>query len=289
MVEELAVKPLLILPNKKTLRSLESFQRDLCMANSTTGSMTRNLFRFYAIIFVAELQMIRLRLPREIRGEPVLLFLDGHPSRWDFYANLLFWAFNVDVVTFPGHCSHLLQMFDVCIASPPKIELKRQSATSRFSSFLATLRTEDFRMNRKENATEMRLLLIESFFTAFERVCTHRNSRRSFLATGISPYNPDVVLSSPYTIEPPAEGLLPKRQAPASAKWLTSSDESLQEMSHRAFGRDLTPDDLRLNLARVCEDLNSADIKNGRPLGKPPDILVEQAGTYRPVDVMDMK
>ena len=282
------VKPLLILPNKKTLRSLESVQSDFYMASSTTGWMTRNLFRFYAITFVAELQMIRLRLPPELRHEPVLLFLDGHPSRWDFYANLIFWTFNVDVVTFPGHCSHLLQMFDVCIASPLKIELKKELTASRFSSFLATLRPEDFRTNRKQNAREMRLLLIESFFTAFERVCTHKNCRSSFQATGISPYNPDVVLSSPYTMEPPAEGLFPKRQGPASAKWLTS-DESLQEMFRHEFGRDLTPNDLRMNLARVYEDLKNADIKYGRPLSEPPDILVEQSGTYRLAKVIELQ
>ena len=60
-------------------------------------------------------------------------------------------------------------------------------------------------------------------------------------------------------------------------------------MFHGEFGRDFTPDDLRLNLARVYEDLNNADIKNGRPLSEPRDILVEQAGTYRSADVMDMK
>lgn len=240
------------------------------------------------ITFVAELQMIRLRLPPELRHEPVLLFLDGHPSRWDFYANLIFWTFNVDVVTFPGHCSHLLQMFDVCIASPLKIELKKELTASRFSSFLATLRPEDFRTNRKQNAREMRLLLIESFFTAFERVCTHKNCRSSFQETGISPYNPDVVLSSPYTMEPPAEGLFPKRQGPASAKWLTS-DESLQEMFRHEFGRDLTPNDLRMNRARVYEDLKNADIKYGRPLSEPPDILVEQSGIYRLAKVIELQ
>ena len=55
------------------------------------------------------------------------------------------------------------------------------------------------------------------------------------------------------------------------------------------FGRDLTPNDLRMNLARVYEDLKNADIKYGRPLSEPPDILVEQSGTYRLAKVIELQ
>ena len=46
--------------------------------------MTKHLFRFYALTFVAELSRIRLQLPAHLRDEPVLLFLDGHPSKLMF-------------------------------------------------------------------------------------------------------------------------------------------------------------------------------------------------------------
>ena len=175
--------------------------------------MTRNSFRFYALTFVAKLSLVILRLPKELREEPVLLFMDGQPSRWAFYANLSFWTFNVDVITFPGHSSHLLQMFDVAIAAPLKSEIKKELSASRFATFLTTLRPQDFAMNRKQNARELRALLIESFFTAYGRVVTTKNCRHSFEATGIAPYSPDIPLSNAYAMDPPAEGLFPHRQA----------------------------------------------------------------------------
>ena len=274
------IKPLVIIPKKKTMSGLEKFDSDVYLASSTSGWMTRRIFRFYALTFVAELAHIRLHWPEDIRDEPVILFLDGHPSRWDFYANLIFWAFNVDVVTFPGHCSHLLQMFDVAIAGPLKTEIKKELSASRFAQFLATLRPEDFRLNRKKNARELRALLIESFFTAFERVTTTKNCRRSYEATGIAPYNPDAVLSSSYAMDPPAQGLFPQRQGPASSKWLTS-EETLKEMFRHENGRELTPDDMRLNLAQIYEDLKQANLDQGIPLSKAPEVLLDDRGTYR--------
>ena len=65
--------------------------------------MTKNLFRYYAMRFVAELSLIRLQYPKRLREEPVVLFVDGHPRRWDFKACLILWHFNVDCVTFSGH------------------------------------------------------------------------------------------------------------------------------------------------------------------------------------------
>ena len=120
------IRPLVILPNKKTLRSLEEFDGSMFFASSSSGWMTKVIFRYFAMIFVSELQVIRLRLPPEIRNEPALLFVDGHSSRLDFRANLILWLFNVDCLSFPGHTSHLLQMFDVCVASPLKQEFQKE-------------------------------------------------------------------------------------------------------------------------------------------------------------------
>lgn len=273
------IKPLIIIPKKKTLSGIEQFKQQVYITSSTSGWMTRNIFRFYALTFVAELSLLRLQLPKELREEPVLLFMDGHPSRWDFYANLIFWAFNVDVITFPGHSSHLLQMFDVGIAAPLKSEIKKELSASRFARFLTTLRPEDFAMNRKQNARELRALLIESFFTAYERVTTSKNCRRSFDTTGIAPYDPNVPLSNAYAMDPPTEGLFPRRQGPASAKWLTS-EEALKEMFQHENGRELTEEDLKLNVGRICDELKQAGLDQGIALSEPPDILIGDGTTY---------
>ena len=127
------IRPMVVLPKKKTLSTLDGFTDYVYLGSSTSGWMTKKLFRFYALTFVAELALLRLSLSSHLRNEPALLFLDGHPSRWDFRANLIFWLFNVDVVTFPGRCSHLLQMFDVGIASALKQEFKKELSSARFA------------------------------------------------------------------------------------------------------------------------------------------------------------
>lgn len=268
------VRPLLILPKKKTIRSLEQFTRQVYLASSTSGWMTKTIFRYYALTFAAELSVLRLRWPDHLKNEPVLLFLDGHQSRWDFRANFIFWIFNVDVLSFPGHCSHVLQMFDVGIASPLKAELKKELASSGFSKFMETLDPADFTTQRKRTTHEMRSLLIESFITAYEKVCTTKNCRSSFRATGVYPYNPDRVLSNDFTMDPPREGLFPRRPGKASAKYLTS-DESLAEMFIEENGRPPTPDDLKADLASIWEDLRASGLDRGMPLTDAPDILME--------------
>ena len=213
--------------------------------------------------------MLRLSLSSHLRNEPALLFLDGHPSRWDFRANLIFWLFNVDVVTFPGHCSHLLQMFDVGIASALKQEFKKELSSARFAEFLRTLSVADFSMRRKQTASEMRTIMIESFATAFERVCTRKNCRASFHATGISPYCPDRVLACEYAVDPPTDGIFPSRAGRANSRWLTS-DESLAQMFREEFGREITPEDLQADISEIYEEIKNCNLDQGIPPSEAP-------------------
>ena len=81
-------------------------------------------------------------------------------------------------------------------------------------------------------------------------------------------------------MDPPAQGLFPQRQGPASSKWLTS-EETLKEMFRHENGRELTPDDMRLNLAQIYEDLKQANLDQGIPLSKAPEVLLDDRGTYR--------
>ena len=264
------VRPMVIVPKKKTLSTLEAFKDLVYIGSSTTGWMTKHLFRFYALTFVAELSRIRLQLPAHLRDEPVLLFLDGHPSRWDFRANLVFWLMNVDVLTFPGHCSHLLQMFDVAIASSLKSELKKELSEAGFRDFLENLNVADFCVKRKKTAAEMRSLLIESFFTAYEKVVTRKNCRASFRATGVSPYDPTRVLHSQYAVDPPNGAIFPTRTGRANSRWLTS-DEALRAMFAEEFGREITPPDLEADIAQIYGELREASFDQGIPPGDTPE------------------
>lgn len=62
-------------------------------------------------------------LPPRLRGRRVLLLLDGHGSRRTAKAIRYLNAFGIDVLTFPGHSTHVLQPFDVGIAGVFEAEL----------------------------------------------------------------------------------------------------------------------------------------------------------------------
>lgn len=269
------MRPLLILPKKKTLRSLEEFEGQAYFASSTTGWMTKNCYRYYAITFVAQLSFMRASWPENLREEPALLFVDGHSSRYDFTANLIFWLFDVDVLCFPGHSSHLLQMFDVCLASPLKAEYKRELMGKQFTGFLESLKSTDVSVHRKLTLKELRSNMIESFVNACDKVFTKSNCEKSFAATGISPYNPERVLFSNYAVEPQVDGVYTRRSGKANGQWLTS-DECLMAMFEEEHGRPLTEADLRLSLNEICRNLQEASLDQGLMLGPVPEILIRR-------------
>ena len=181
---------------------------------------------------------------------------------------------NVDVLIFPGHYSHLLQMFDVAIANSLKSKLKKELSEAGFRDFLENLSVADFCVKQKNTVDDMRSLLIESFFTAYEKVVTRKNCRASFRATGVSPYDPTRVLHSQYAVDPPNGAIFPTRTGRANSRWLTS-DEALRAMFAEEFGREITPQDLEADIAQIYGELRQANLDQGIPLEDPPEVLIE--------------
>lgn len=64
--------------------------------------------------------MIRMKLPTQIRNARAVLFLDRHSSRRCPIALWLLDRANVEVIIEPANTSHIVQMFDVCLASDAK-------------------------------------------------------------------------------------------------------------------------------------------------------------------------
>jgi hypothetical protein len=56
----------------------------------------------------------------------MLLIIDGHKTRLNLTAALIFWLSGIDVLALPTHSTHLLQLFDVAIAGPLKIAFKHE-------------------------------------------------------------------------------------------------------------------------------------------------------------------
>ena len=136
------------------------------------------------------------------------------------------------LLTSPGHCTHLLQMFDVSIASALKMQMKKELASSRFAGFLRTLNVSDFSLH-KEMTREISSSMIASFLTACVRVCTWAACRQSFAVTGVAAYDPVRVLVSDDAVPPPRDGVLPRRTGKANTKWLTSKECPVRCLSRR--------------------------------------------------------
>ena len=283
------VRPFIIVPKKKTLRSLEKFNDSAYFASSTSGWMTRTLFRYYAMIFISEISFLRPRWPEELREESVLLLVDGHPSRWDFKSCLLFYLFNVDLATYPGHCSHLLQAFDVGIASVLKTALKQLLSLGTFDEFLTNHSIQSLSTAQKRTLTQIRSSMIECFISACQKACCRSNCESAFAATGIYPYAPERVLESQYAIEPPQEGIFPKRSGKANSQFLTS-EESLAAMFLEENGRELTPEDMRISIAQIFDEMKSAGLDRGIPLTSAPDVLIrlDRRQSYRLFNITEL-
>jgi hypothetical protein len=56
----------------------------------------------------------------------MLLIIDGHKTRLNLTASLIFWLSGIDVLVHPAHSTQLLQMFDAVIAEPLKIVFKHE-------------------------------------------------------------------------------------------------------------------------------------------------------------------
>ncbi|EAX90359.1 hypothetical protein TVAG_435120 [Trichomonas vaginalis G3] len=100
--------PMFILPKKKKIDpQLEAY--DAFYTMSSSGWMNRFLFTVYCIYFIAEVQKRRADMLPQDAAQPFLLLVDGHPSRLSFYANDFLRQFNIDLLVFPVHTSHILQ------------------------------------------------------------------------------------------------------------------------------------------------------------------------------------
>ena len=133
-------------------------------------------------------------MPDNIKQAEVLLVLDGHFSRHCPEAIKLLQFHRVAVLVLPGHCTHLLQPFDVVLAPVLKSNFKRfltQGAQA----------IENSGRQFESEAARVRFLYVESFLKAWYAAATPANCARSFEKTGIFPPCPEQVLHSPFVVD----------------------------------------------------------------------------------------
>ena len=85
--------------------------------------MTGNIFAAFAIFFISYIQQYRQTLDENLRNKPVILITDNHSSRKNPLAAKYLKLHNIILITLPAHCTHVMQPFDVGVASVLKTKL----------------------------------------------------------------------------------------------------------------------------------------------------------------------
>ena len=144
------------------------------------------------MFFVAHLNQKRKELARlygqEMLTTPCFLFLDGHKSRINSMAIEFLYQNYVRVIILPAHSSHITQPFDVAIAAPFKMELRRQK--DYIPKWL------EQKIQNYSNTAKKRYLLIINIIDAWKQASTSKNIKSGWEKAGIYPLNEERVLNN---------------------------------------------------------------------------------------------
>lgn len=189
-------KPGIILSQLKNLPAdMMQFVDNADFYSSPTGWITSDVFAKWAVNFARWVNRWRAGLDPLRKNRRVLLLMDGHTSRRNLDAIHYLWQNRIDVLTFPGHCTHVMQPFDVGVASPLKARLRQE-----IHEMEQTM--GDGRFRGWTQAAVKRYTLVASFLESFAKAVTPLNARSSFRATGIYPWDLARVLLSRYLTMP---------------------------------------------------------------------------------------
>ena len=172
----------------KDRQTLPKELKDLCdsgqiaLASTKTGWMDRWAFLLWCFHFISWFVWYRSQLPRNMQNREFLLILDGHTSRENPIALEYLRAYRVSVLVLPGHCTHVLQLFDVGLAGALK---------EKFGIILRR-NLKDKRMYTQNVMSEnIRKIVVESFVEAWNSVCNKSNCEHAARITGIYPVDPE--------------------------------------------------------------------------------------------------
>jgi hypothetical protein len=203
-----AFEPTIIVPQSQNLPSdLHQFTDRAYFIRTDNGWMTQVAFLLYCHILIYQLSIYRQTLPIQYRGWPFLLILDGHGSRFTYDALNLLNDAGVDVLILPAHCTHVLQPFDVSVASSLKSFLKK------FMEIWKIIVDNDNSVEVEEpdlsSLVGMREELIDAFLKAWSSAATLFNIESGFRASGIWPLDRNQPLENDFVTEPDENSLYP--------------------------------------------------------------------------------
>lgn len=157
------------------------------LASTSSGWMDRWSFLYWTVHFISWYCSYIDNLPTSYKGKAGLLILDGHRSRECPLALELFMAFNINVITLPGHSSHVMQLFDIGIGSPMK---------RRYTELLKTYLKDSRKMIRNSVAATLRNCSVHAIVEAWQQTCTPTTCINTARELGYYPYDPEIVVTS---------------------------------------------------------------------------------------------
>ena len=277
------MKPLYIIPNKKTIKGLDAFNGTAYFASTKSGWMNKEIFTYWGLLFLSEISLYRLSLPPDLRDQRILLLLDGHKSRNNSFIAMVFDIFKIDILIFPGHTSHILQAFDVSIASPLKTAYKEYFLLYDLDldKIIQTLRP-------KKKIKEIRIMMIKCLNLALSQSANLSNIQSGFKASGICPLDKNVPLSSKYAMNNSMRERYPdlfekiKNGNLVNNRHLNGSIENILYVFQAEFDRMPLIGELHVSLEDIRKKiriLHSSSVEKGKILTPVPDLICESNGT----------
>jgi hypothetical protein len=163
--------------------------KKLFVAGQSSGWITEQLFEEYMKLFAEWLPEYKKSCGLD-KNARFLLFSDSHSSRKD--SDLLKWRKSkfIDIVTFPSHCTHILQPLDVGVYAVFKKYFAQERRRVRHWKF-------EF---QGETPSAKGLLRVKNVIAAIEAL--HLSSSplqigRSFRHSGIYPWNVEAAFRNP--------------------------------------------------------------------------------------------
>jgi hypothetical protein len=185
--------PLIILPVKDLDATFSYFQSVnlVQIACNPSGWMTCEIFVQWANAFCQWLQMYRLSLPEQIRGQTALLYIDNCRSHCSLEAFTSLRMNNVKVISFPPHVTHILQPVDVSCTRALKAELWKNVKyfEKNVEKFIVTTSQSERRR------AGLILAAISSVAACNFRICSN-----GFRKAGIYPFDSREPLVSVYVV-----------------------------------------------------------------------------------------
>lgn len=215
--------PLFIFQLKTFPAILQQMVNDgkLIVMGNKEGWMDDKIFLEWTKKFIEWVNQRRISF--KMPDERALLFIDSHWSRENPEALQLLKDAKVDVYTYPGDCSHILQALDVGIFGPFKTYLKKQKRKIKLTNFKFT------NENTPSLASLRRAKVVLASINALTQACTYTNIKSAWTRTGLYPPNLDVILTNPrlnsnteVTIDIPPETV--GKRFSITSKCITSSE-----------------------------------------------------------------